>query len=38
MIIYDPDDYRYFDRKTKEKIRIEEAKERVKERKRINKS
>lgn len=38
MIIYDPDDYRYFDRKTKEKIRIEEAKERAKEKKELNKS
>ena len=30
MIIYDEDDFKYFDRKTKEKIRTEEVKEQAK--------
>ena len=38
MLIYDSENFREFDKKTREKIRIEEAKERAKERKKINKS
>lgn len=38
MLIYDSGSFREFDKKTREKIRIEEVKERAKERKKINKS
>jgi len=38
MLIYDSENFRKFDKKTREKIRIEEAKERAREKKKINTS